>query len=128
MRRSPGTTRLSIRPVTVSIPSFREGDFVGRICCPERPVFETQDPVRNGRNRGVVGRKYEGLFRLVAKTLDLLMKRFCSSGVEIARRLVHEHEGRFVHEGPSDGDPLFLSARQSTWLMIGAIREPKKRK
>lgn len=122
------TTRLSIGPITVSIPSFRERDFIGRICGPKRPVFETQDPVGNGRDRGVVGRKYEGLFRLVAKTLDLPMKRFCGPSVEIPRRLVHENEGWFVHERPRDGHPLFLPARQSTRLMIGPIRETKKRK
>ena len=43
-----------------------------------------------------------GAVHLEEKLRDLVTRR----GIEIARRLVGQHEGRIQHQGPGDGDPL----------------------
>jgi hypothetical protein len=44
--------------------------------------------------------------------------------VEVARRLVGQHQRRLAHDGPGDGDPLPLTARQLPGAVVHAMAEP----
>ena len=47
--------------------------------------------------------------------------RFGRFGVEIARRLIGQDHARVVHQGPGNGHPLLLSARELGRPVAGAI-------
>src|SRR6266545_4234175 len=75
-------------------------------------VRQEEDPVGNGRRRRVVrdhdGRLTVGLDRVAQKLEDLVTRL----RVEVARRLVREHDRRPRNHCASDRDSLLLAARE----------------
>ena len=48
---------------------------------------------------------------------------FAGTRIEVAGRLIGEHDGRRIHEGASDCDALALSTGKFVGLVVHAIRE-----
>ena len=45
------------------------------------------------------------------------------AGIEVARRLVREHDARVVHERPGDGDALPLAAREFARAVVHTVTQ-----
>ena len=52
--------------------------------------------------------------------------RRARAAVEVARRLVGEHDRRVGDEGAGDGDTLSFATRQGAWAMAAAVSEPDR--
>src|SRR6266540_664883 len=75
-------------------------------------VEEADDPVAATGHEGVVSSNKDGhatLFAQVEQEIDDLRARL---RVEVAGRLVRQHQNRVVHERPGDRDPLLLATRK----------------
>ena len=88
-------------------------------------VLHAGDPLGGGGDVVVVGDHEDRLAALVeaAEQLDHLVPAL---GVEGARRLVGEQQGRLVGEGPGDGEPLALAAGERARGGLGLVRQAEQ--
>ena len=83
----------------------------------EPPVADVHHAVGMGSHVGLVRDEHDGLAR-VAQALERGEHHVARGGVEVARGLVGQDEGRVVHEGPRDGDALLLAAGELVAAMV----------
>ncbi len=88
----------------------------------ELAVAELQDTIRDRRRVGLMGDDHD---RPVLEVAQQRQHGAPALGVEIARRLVGEHELGIVDERPCDREPLLLAARELVREMVGDGREPQ---
>ncbi len=72
------------------------------------------------RGGGGVGDHHDRLTELVGGPSHERQDLVAGRGVEVAGRLVGEDDLRLGDEGPGDGDPLLLAARE----LLGLMAEP----
>ena len=83
-----------------------------------------QQPVGDADHLAAVGRHDQGLAALPGEPVEQLDHGTRRVEVEVAGRLVGEHQVRVVDQGAGQGDPLLLAARQRLRVRAGAIAEP----
>ena len=92
----------------------------------EPPLVQHEDAAELLRHALAVGHDDEGraagAVHLEEKLRDLVTRR----GIEIARRLVGQHEGRIQHQGPGDGDPLALTSGELPDGMLDPVAEAER--
>ena len=64
---------------------------------------------------------------LPADVDDLELQRLAELPVEGAERLVHEQQPRLEDDGPGEGDPLLLAARQLARIAVAEVVELDER-
>ena len=100
-------------------------DLVGRPHLPDRPLpVHDGDPVGEGQGHLLVVRHVEdGHAGLALELLDLEPHLLPEVGVEVAQRLVEEHDLGPGDEGPGQGDPLLLPSRELVGQPLFQARE-----
>src|SRR5918993_212096 len=82
-------------------------------------VVKDGDAIRHRQRLGLIVRDvHDGDAEPLVKMLDLELHLLAQLLVERAERFVHQHQRRLVDQGPRDGDPLLLPARQLRGLAI----------
>jgi hypothetical protein len=69
----------------------------------------------------VVGDEDDGFFEAASEGAEFALKLGASDGIEGAKRLVHEKDGRVGSEGASDADALALAAREFAGTARGKL-------
>src|SRR4051812_32613716 len=85
----------------------------------DAPVGEEDDAVGVGRRDRVVGHHHHGLVVVVDAASQQLEDLGAGAAVEVAGRLVGEHDLGPAHQRPGHGDPLLLTPRE----LVGPVRE-----
>ena len=79
---------------------------------PNPAVLDHLDPIGVGSRLGIVGDEDDRLAALVARAPEGLEDLAARREVEVAGRLVGQHDRRSIDQGPGDRDPLLLAGRQ----------------
>ena len=85
------------------------------------PVFQMDGAVGDGGQTFVVGHDDECLPQAVAQVEEELVQLGLVVGIEAARGLVGQHDGRSVDEGTRHGHTLLLAARKFVGLVRGTV-------
>src|SRR5690606_349155 len=82
-------------------------------------LIEDEDPVGVGNRRQAVrdDERRPSTAESIESALDLVL----GLGVERARRLVEDEDGRLLEDGPCDGDALALAAGQGSAPLTGEV-------
>ena len=88
-----------------------------------RPSREHDHTIADRGGLGVVGDHHDGLVERVDRLAQQPQHLRARGAVEVAGRLVREHDGRTGDEGAGDGDTLLLATRKLRWPVGAAIIE-----
>ena len=88
-------------------------------------VGEEHDAVGVSGGQGVVGDHDDGLAEVVAGVAEEPQQRLSVPGVEVAGRLVGEHDLRSSDQCAGDGDPLLLSPGELGRAVAQPLAEPE---
>ena len=75
-------------------------------------ITECNDTLRVLRNIGLVGDEYDGAAVLHIQSLEGTQHDLAGPGVEVAGRLIGQHERRIIDQCACDRDALYLTARE----------------
>src|SRR5712692_9969815 len=89
----------------------------------DRAIPHQDHPLRLVSHCGVVGHDDEREALLAVQPFHQGHDLLRGLRVEVASRLVREHDVRLVHEGPGDGDSLLLSAAELRGLLHRDVAE-----
>ncbi len=89
-------------------------------------VDQEDDPVGVGCGTGVVGDHDDGLAQVVDGLAHEVEDLAARRGVEVAGGLVGEDDVGPAGQGPGDGDPLLLTARQLAGLVLEAVAQARR--
>ena len=90
----------------------------------DQPVGEVEDAVGDRRGSRLVGDHHDRLAELLDGVPEQLEDLAARLRVEVARRLVREHDGRLRDERPRDRDALLLAARELRGSVGGRSPSP----
>ena len=85
--------------------------------------FQPQLALRQGCDLGVVRHQEQGHSQFPIKTLHEIENLFRSVRIQVAGWLIADNDGGIRHNGPGDTNPLLLSSRQLSRLMIGSVAQ-----
>ena len=123
-RRPTSRTRPIRQPSSpASSPSRAVLPWVSLVSSTNAPSRIEIEPVGGGRDAGVVGDDQQRLPRR-AQAVEQAEHVQGRGAVEVAGRLVGEHDERLVAERARDRDPLALAAGERRRQMPGAVAEP----
>ena len=88
------------------------------------PILHMNDAVRLGRKLVIMSHDDEGRPARAVQLTQQCEKRITSMRIEVAGRLIGQHQVRPLHQGPRDGDPLLLAAGQFARLVVQALAQP----
>ena len=86
-------------------------------------IPEGDDPVGHAGDLNGVGHEDERRPSLAVERQEQIEDRLAVHGIEISGGLVGEDDLRIVHQGPADGNALFLSTRE---LVREVAASPRK--
>ena len=87
-------------------------------------LFEVKGSVGDSGGLGVVGDHHDGFSVVLGEGGEEGENGAGGFASEIASGFVRDEEFGVVHDGPSDGDPLFLAAGEFGGAVLGAIGKP----
>ena len=87
-------------------------------------LFEVEDAVGDGGGLGVVGDHHDGFAVVLGEGSEEGENRAGGFAIEVAGGFISDEEFGVVHDGTSDGDPLFLAAGEFGGAVLGAIGKP----
>ena len=85
--------------------------------------MQMENPVGPGRRFGAVGDHEQILASLARQAIEQRQHALAGFFVEIARRLIGQHQQRVVDQGPGNGDTLLLAAREAVGECLAPIEQ-----
>src|SRR3990172_1152694 len=92
------------------------------------PIPQEDYPLGVGGRSRVVGDHDDRRAQLSAGALQQLQDSTPRAGIQVAGRLVGEHNLGLVDECPGDGNPLLLPARELVWFVLSAVGQTNQAK
>ncbi len=92
----------------------------------ETTLVDDGHPAAHGHRLDlIVGDVKKGAVEATVEIHQLGARVAAQLGIEVAQRLVHQEHRRSAHDGPSQGDPLPLTAAELAGLAAHVIDEPE---
>jgi hypothetical protein len=87
-------------------------------------LLEVKGSIGDGGGLGVVGDHHDGFAVVLGEGGEEGENGAGGFAIEVAGGFIGDEEFGVVHDGPSDGDPLFLAAGKFGGAVLGAIGKP----